>query len=272
MQAITFSTRRFEPHPPTEISCESSKTVVFTACIIAHSRLATEYLLQPLAQSSNIHAMLLDEFVGGSENPYSTVFIFDGESLTLPLGECLRRLQVRYAGAKYLVVGNVRTAVEVARLLQLGVHGYLDDSKAGHDLMEAAHTVLGGNLWVASDALQQYVMFTSAVNRKRLPQGCALTHREGQILDLVQERYSNREIAQMFCIQESTIKFHLTSIFGKLQVANRRELLDRHRSSDVWESLLLPKGPVVGGTPGVTEMRQPRISKSVSRGRASGQR
>jgi DNA-binding NarL/FixJ family response regulator len=272
MQAIAFPTQRFESHPRPEISCESRKTVVFTACIIAHSRLANEYLLQALAQSSNIHAMLLDEFVEGSENPYSTVFIFDGASLTLPLGECLRRLQVRYAGAKYLVVGNVRTASEVARLLQLGVHGYVDDSEAGHDLTEAVYTVLGGNLWVASDVLQQYVMFTSAVNRKSMPQGCALTHREGQILELVQERYSNREIAQMFCIQESTIKFHLTSIFGKLRVANRRELLDRHRSSDVWESLLLPKGPGVGGTPGVTEMRQPRISKSISGDRVAAQR
>jgi DNA-binding NarL/FixJ family response regulator len=269
MQANDSPTPRFEPHPRTEISCENTKAVVFTACIIAHSRLAKEYLLQALAQSSNIHAMLLDDFVGGSEDPCSTVFIFDGASLRLPLGECLRRLQVRYAGAKYLVVGNVITASDVARLLQLGVHGYVDDSKAGYDLTEAAHTVLAGNLWVASDALQQYVTFTSAINRKSMPQGCALTHREGQILELVQERYSNREIAQMFCIQESTIKFHLTSIFGKLRVANRRELLDRHRSSDVWEGLLLPKGPVVGGTPGVTEMRQLKIGNSVSRGHAA---
>lgn len=267
MQAVIYSTQRLDPHARATISCENPKMVIFTACIVAQSGLANEYLLQTLAHSSNLHPMLLDEFVGGAENPHSTVFILDDSSLKLPLGECLRRLQVRYVGAKYLVIGCVRSVSEVARLLQLGVHGYVDGSRAGHELTEAAHTVLGGNLWVASDVLQQYVKFTSAVDRKSVPQGCILTHREGQILELLQERYSNREIAQMFCIQESTIKFHLTSIFGKLQVANRRELLDRHRSSDVWESLLQRKEPVLERASATREIRRTR-----SKGMLSGPR
>jgi len=272
MQVVAFSAPRYESPACAEVHCENQDMPACTACIVGHSALANEYLLQALAHSANIHSMLLDEFVGASEDPHSTVFIFDGSSLRLPLGECLRRLQARYSGAKYLVIGNVKSASEVARLLQLGVHGYVDDSRAGFELSEATHTVLDGNLWVASDVLQQYVMFTSKVNQKSMPQGYALTHRERQILELIQERYSNLQIARMFCIQESTIKFHLTSIFGKLCVANRRELLDQHRSSDVWESLLLPKGPVVGGTPEVAGMRQPRISKGVSGARAAVQR
>ena len=238
MQLATSSPHACGISSQVETAGETPYRVPPTACIIAQSGLASEYLKQALAHASEIHSMSLEEFVKVPRQSQSTVFIFDVSALRLPLGECMRRLQVRYAGAKYLVIGKVIHASEVARLLLLGVHGYLDDGNAAEKLVEAVHTVLGGKLWIASDVLQQYVMFTSPPKQNSAPKACAPTDREVQILELVRQRYSNKEIARMFNIQQSTIKFHLTNIFGKLRVANRRELLDRQWASDIWEWLL----------------------------------
>lgn len=221
-----------------QVSSTDTADCALTACVIAHSSLATKYLLQALANTSSIHSLLLEEFIEDPPDPQATVFIFDASSLKLPLRECMRRLQIRFAGARYLVIDKTRTVHDVVALLLLGAHGYLNDCRIAQELPEALRAVFGGSLWVTDDVLQQYVIFTRSSNRKRAPRGFAPTDRETQILELVQQRFSNKEVAQMFDIQESTVKFHLTSIFGKLQVLNRRELVDQGSSPDVWERLL----------------------------------
>ena len=51
----------------------------------------------------------------------------------------------------------------------------------------------------------------------------ALTRREREILALVAEGHSNRELARMLWVTEQTVKFHLSNIYRKLDVANRTE-------------------------------------------------
>jgi DNA-binding NarL/FixJ family response regulator len=50
-----------------------------------------------------------------------------------------------------------------------------------------------------------------------------LTERELEILRLVGEGHSNRELARMLWVTEQTVKFHLTNIYRKLGVSNRTE-------------------------------------------------
>jgi DNA-binding NarL/FixJ family response regulator len=50
-----------------------------------------------------------------------------------------------------------------------------------------------------------------------------LTRREREILALVSEGYSNRELARLIWVTEQTVKFHLSNIYRKLDVSNRTE-------------------------------------------------
>lgn len=52
---------------------------------------------------------------------------------------------------------------------------------------------------------------------------CGLTRREHEILQLVAEGYSNAQLAKMLWVTEQTVKFHLSNIYKKLDVANRTE-------------------------------------------------
>ena len=48
-----------------------------------------------------------------------------------------------------------------------------------------------------------------------------LTHKEHEVLALIQKGLSNKEICQQLSISLSTAKWHIKNIFGKLQVTNR---------------------------------------------------
>jgi len=48
-----------------------------------------------------------------------------------------------------------------------------------------------------------------------------LTRREREILRLVGEGHSNLQLAQLLCVTEQTVKFHLSNVYRKLEVSNR---------------------------------------------------
>jgi DNA-binding NarL/FixJ family response regulator len=54
-----------------------------------------------------------------------------------------------------------------------------------------------------------------------------MTGREVQVLELLADGLSNKAIAARLCVSDETVKFHLSSILGKLGVANRTEAVRR---------------------------------------------
>lgn len=71
------------------------------------------------------------------------------------------------------------------------------------------------------------VVTVPVIPRPREPLVEALTAREHDVLALVADGLPNREIAQALTISEHTVKFHLASIFGKLDVSTRTEAVQR---------------------------------------------
>jgi LuxR family maltose regulon positive regulatory protein len=54
-----------------------------------------------------------------------------------------------------------------------------------------------------------------------------LTNREFDVLKLLEQRLSNKEIATKLFISTGTIKKHLDNIYGKLNVSNRRQAVEK---------------------------------------------
>ena len=76
----------------------------------------------------------------------------------------------------------------------------------------------------------QSSIYFAGVGRRPLPAAASpslaaqgLTKREIEILQLVAEGYSNSQLAKMLWVTEQTVKFHLSNIYRKLDVANRTE-------------------------------------------------
>lgn len=206
--------------------------------IIEQSRLAADYLLHLLARDPAIHALILDDcsrFILGSSDP---IFLIDNFALPLPATECLRRLGPRYPLARYLVIDKAQSSEETVRLLWSGVHGFLEHDAVARDLVDAVRAVAEGRVWARPEVLQIYVRLTAAASPHRPPGPVTLTLRETQIIELVRRRLTNKEVASALKIQESTVKFHLSNVFTKLQITHRHELLRKHETLGGWAETL----------------------------------
>jgi len=73
--------------------------------------------------------------------------------------------------------------------------------------------------------LAEYYRQAELLLNEQLRPHLQLTARENQVLLLVIRRLSNKEIAGALGICERTVKFHISNIFAKMRVGDRRDLL-----------------------------------------------
>jgi DNA-binding NarL/FixJ family response regulator len=107
---------------------------------------------------------------------------------------------------------NVREMRRVAR-----VWGILPTDASAEELTAAIHALAQG-LIVGTSTL----LFESDYENEPLSHG-PLTDRESEVLGLVAKGLANKQIAVALGISEHTVKFHVSSIYSKLNVTNRTE-------------------------------------------------
>jgi DNA-binding NarL/FixJ family response regulator len=125
-----------------------------------------------------------------------------------------RRALIRAAAARFPSV----PAIVVASLTTTGVHKALEAGAAGLVLDAQIETTLAATIHAV--AAGQIVVPNRFRRHAIRP---ALSHREKQTLALVAAGLTNRQIAAQLFLAESTVKTHLTSVFGKLGVGSRSE-------------------------------------------------
>lgn len=103
--------------------------------------------------------------------------------------------------------------------LQSGAKGYLLKGAPAADIARAVRAVFNGGSHLEPRVAARVVARMGAGGTASL----LLTPRETQVLRCVAEGLPNKQIARAMKITESTVKFHLTSIFGKLGADNRAQ-------------------------------------------------
>lgn len=114
--------------------------------------------------------------------------------------------------------------------LRAGAVGYLLKDVSSQKLIEAIETAVRGETFLQPSVAAKVV---AELNRVSSPQSLAkpqeqplvepLSDRELEILHILAEGASNREIAQQLFITEGTVKNHVTNILGKLNVRDRTQ-------------------------------------------------
>ena len=105
--------------------------------------------------------------------------------------------------------------------LALGVEGYVLKSADPNELLKAIHVVHRGGTLLHSNVaskLMKHMRSHPAGKQQALDN---ISRREMDVLRLMAEGKSNQKIADQLVISERTVKFHVSSILGKLEVENR---------------------------------------------------
>jgi DNA-binding NarL/FixJ family response regulator len=100
---------------------------------------------------------------------------------------------------------------------------------AGVDEIAAAVHAVGEGLWVGAPGLVKSLMRPQRRGDGPGEESVieSLTAREREVLQLMAEGLANKQIAMRLSISEHTVKFHLSSLYGKMGVASRTEAVKR---------------------------------------------
>jgi len=116
------------------------------------------------------------------------------------------------------------------RAIQLGARGLVSKDKTPEILFKAIERVNAGEVWFERVTMANALGEMSRLNGAREPDPeaariAALSKREREVVVLIGEGLKNKQIADRLFISETTVQHHLSSIFGKLGVADRLELV-----------------------------------------------
>ncbi|MAT98399.1 MAG: DNA-binding response regulator [Anaerolineaceae bacterium] len=106
--------------------------------------------------------------------------------------------------------------------LKAGARGYVLKGVTARDLANAVRVVAGGDIYI-SPALAGGILFELTANKEDDDPLTTLTDRERDILSLVAEGLTNREIGERLHLAEKTIKHYMTNVLQKLHVRSRVE-------------------------------------------------
>ncbi len=103
--------------------------------------------------------------------------------------------------------------------------GVLAKSDAAGQLVAAVRAVDSGRFWFGGQSVRSVVgVIADLMSAAPAPRQFGLTTRERDIIALVVEGQSNREIAASLEIAEETVKQHIKNVFDKTGVSKRLEL------------------------------------------------
>ena len=155
------------------------------------------------------------------------ILLLDLNMPLLPGLETLRELTTIQVPTKTILLTSAITQRQVLEALQLGARGVVLKDALAADLSTCISTVMQGHYWLGSKPVSNLVQVLNELMEeiKQPPQNTfGLTTRELEIVRLIAQGMTNKDIARECKIAEETVKRHLKNIFDKVGVWNRLEL------------------------------------------------
>ncbi len=138
--------------------------------------------------------------------------------------DLLRSVKAEWPDIPVIMLSTYENAPYVKRALSDGASGYLLKDATPEDLSQAINVAMSGSGNVLSPRVIQNLFDDAESNSHNGRRSeFSLTQRENDILGLLSEGRSNRDIAQSLFLSEKTVKAHLAAIFRKLGVTNRTQ-------------------------------------------------
>jgi DNA-binding NarL/FixJ family response regulator len=143
---------------------------------------------------------------------------------------CLREARSAMPSLRMIVLSAAEDPQLIDAAFAAGTLAYIVKKAHPDDVCSAIRqafdlSVFFADKYAGAPLSPQPVQAPSAADgdEAEVPAAHGLTRRELEILQIVAEGYSNGQLAKMLWVTEQTVKFHLSNIYRKLEVANRTE-------------------------------------------------
>lgn len=137
----------------------------------------------------------------------------------------LRDIAARRPDLPVILLSSSESPADIRRGLAAGALGYLPKSASPQTLMSALRLVLSGEIYVPPLMLKEPVAATPAGVMHAIGGIAELTERQIDVLRLLCQGLSNKEIGRSLHVAERTVKAHVTAIFRSLHVVNRSQAI-----------------------------------------------
>lgn len=138
--------------------------------------------------------------------------------------DAARRLRKIAPQAKLLFVTMHADQAYISEAFKAGASGYLLKRSAGSELVQAVHAVMNGNYYVTSLIAKNLIQTALGSGRTPLIQRDTLTMRQREVLQLVAEGRTVKEIAAALNISSKTVEFHKAQLMEQLDLHTTAEL------------------------------------------------
>jgi len=145
--------------------------------------------------------------------------------------EAIGEIKRRNPEVRILVVTMHKTDEYIQEALRKGASGYILKESSYHEMITGVRTVLAGKVFLSPEVSERVVNSFILSPPTPAPSVGAgggwngLTIREREVLKLVAEGSSNREIADYLCLSIKTVEKHRSSLMRKLNLRNSAMLI-----------------------------------------------
>lgn len=157
-----------------------------------------------------------------SAEPNTDILILDIDLAGFSVEETIKNIQNISPSAKIIAISSSEDAHNIKNILSLGAKGYIPKRSDSNILSGALKLILDGGTYIPPVMLK-----TDSISKSTSPTlpplKKNLTNRQSQVLDLIAQGKSNKQIAYDMGVSEATVKLHINALLRSLKVNNRTQ-------------------------------------------------
>ncbi len=160
-----------------------------------------------------------------NENPELDLLLLD---LNLPGTSgfaTLAELRRDHAALPVVILSGQEDAATMRTVLDRGAMGFIPKSANNAVMLSALHLVLSGGRYIPPELLNAAPGAVASAPPPKTPADLGLTERQLDVLALMAQGKSNKQICRDLGLAEATVKIHVTAILRTLKVASRAQAI-----------------------------------------------
>ncbi len=150
----------------------------------------------------------------------------------------LQAIQKRHISTPVAIVSSTEEIQMIEHLMKNGAIGFIPKSASTEVMLEAVSTLLKGNIFLPDDLWDRLDITNVDFDDEKsvLPDSQILGQRQLEVLELMTQGKTNKQISSILAVSQATVKYHIGILFRALGVKNRTSCVNAAHSLNLVQS------------------------------------